>query len=859
MANRNTLQINVLGDLQVVRGVERVPLPPSKKTRALLGYLVLTGRPHRRDRLCSLLWDVADDPRGALRWSLSKLRPLVDEPGAERIATDREHVWFESQGATVDAIEARRSLQDGTEGVGAEDLRAVVDGFRGVLLEGLELTDFHEFHAWCVGQREEFRALQARALHALVGRLSDDPSQALPHARTLVQLDPLDEIARANLVRLLVATGRRDEAEQQVESGQRQMRELGVEPSGRLATAWREVGSIGRESSPVDSSPISPRQTPWPEPLIVDDSPLVGRQDECRRLRSLLDTVTETRQERAVMVTGEPGVGKTRLMAAFLALVRERGGVVLDGQAYEAESGRPYGPWVDALRRIPAASVDDDLAARLARLRPDLATPPDEQSRSELFSAVVELIGACARAGRPVAVAIDDVQWLDAASVELLHYAARMSRSQPLVVMLAARRGELVDNVPMQRLVRSLGREQTLEEIELNPLSRDETEALVASVAPQREADDVYAQSAGNPLFTLELARAGPRIDGERPSSTLTDLVRERVERLPPACADVLRWCATFGHTAQVTHLSALTALSTEELMRTLERLERHGLLRAEAGAYAFSHDVVRQVMYAELSEPRRRLMHHRIAQELVGSEPEGDAVTADIARHAALGGDAAMAAGACITAGRRCLWLFANVEAATLARRGMHYADGLPEPERTTTMLDLLDIQLAAVSPSDAEHAAEELEHLAERALDHGCLEHARLGFHLLSYLRWEGGAQSDAARHMLHAEQVTRGMDGEERVVALAEAARCLVLLDRDLGDAEALALEARAIAVRTGVVTPAIADAIGMLRAHQGELDEAARRFREAADRGAPGAQSAGGVLRARAPPHAPAPAR
>ena len=97
--------------ISVALGGKRRPLPPSKKTRALLAYLAVTARPHRRERLCSLLWDVPDDPRGALRWSLSKIRALVDEPRAARIVTAGDSVGFAAHGALVDVSELRRDSE----------------------------------------------------------------------------------------------------------------------------------------------------------------------------------------------------------------------------------------------------------------------------------------------------------------------------------------------------------------------------------------------------------------------------------------------------------------------------------------------------------------------------------------------------------------------------------------------------------------------------------------------------------------------------------------------------------------------------------------------------------------------------
>lgn len=814
VSSQDTLQISMLGDFSIIRdGGQRVALPQSKKTRALLGYLVLTGREHRRDRLSGLLWDVADDPRGALRWSLSKLRPLVNGAGALRIVADRETVRFEPCGARIDAIELRTALRDGPQNLDDRRLRSLANVHSGAFLEGLDLPDFHDFQSWCVAEREQLRVLYARALRELVGRLGAEPESALPYAHRLASLDPTDEEARATLVRLLGAAGRRAEAEQQVESGQRQMRELGVQPSGALAAAWSTVRTVPR--AVVESIP----NPPAPAPVISDDTPLVGRHAECARLGSLLDRRSPGVDCMVVWLTGEPGVGKTRLLSAFLTMARERGGTVIDGRAYEAESGRPYGAWIDALRRAPAGHA------------PDLSGASATQSREQLFASVVTFIGEL-RA--PVVVALDDVQWLDEASAELLHYVARTARAtdtdRPVVIAVTARSGEIVDNGPMLRVLRGLRRERSLEELPIGPLNEEHTAALVAAVAPGVEG--VHARCAGNPLFALELARAGRRADGELPSS-LADIVRERIERLSTPSGDVLRWAAALGRSADVAQLSALTALSTDSLIGALETLERHALLHATATGYAFAHDVVRQVVYAELSEPRRRLMHRRIAQELHRLSDTDGTVVADLARHASLAGEAVMAARACVDAGRRCLQVFATAEALQLGRRGAHYAQQLVEPERTRMLIDLWDVRLSSAYPEDPRAVASEIEVLAERAMDHGCAEHARLGFHLVSYLRWGVGMSSDAARSMLHAERVSRGTEGRERVVALAEAAQCLVRLERDLGDAEAMAMEARAVAARAGVEVSALPSAFGMLRAHDGELDEAEQHHRTAWD--------------------------
>ncbi len=234
------LRLGFLGPFVATRGGEPVPLPRSQKTRALLAYLAVTRRPHTRERLCSLLWDVADDPRGALRWSLSRLR-VLDEPGRPRIRADREAVAFDASGAGVDALDVLEAAR-GLERLAVERLRELAAAFRGPFLEDLELPEFHDFEAWRVAEREEFRQLHRSVLHELVSRLQARPLQALAPARELVRLAPDDERDRVLLVRLLAAAGRHEEAEEQFKLGRRQIERAGGNPVG-LVSAWRQAAA----------------------------------------------------------------------------------------------------------------------------------------------------------------------------------------------------------------------------------------------------------------------------------------------------------------------------------------------------------------------------------------------------------------------------------------------------------------------------------------------------------------------------------------------------------------------------------------------------------------------------------------
>jgi pimeloyl-ACP methyl ester carboxylesterase/DNA-binding SARP family transcriptional activator len=233
--NKELLHVRVLGHLFVgCRHHTRVKLPASKKTRALLAYLAVTARAHSRDRLCAMFWGVPDDPRAALRWSLSHLRPLIDDDDSRRIIADRESVGLDLDCVTVDILSLRSAARGGLEIMSTEALREAALALEGEFLEGLDLPDCQEFAIWCAAQREETRRLRVRVLASLVTRLGDVPDEALPYARTLSLLEPDNESTHATVVRLLCAAGRRSEADGHLQRARQQLAELQVVSTGAL-------------------------------------------------------------------------------------------------------------------------------------------------------------------------------------------------------------------------------------------------------------------------------------------------------------------------------------------------------------------------------------------------------------------------------------------------------------------------------------------------------------------------------------------------------------------------------------------------------------------------------------------------
>jgi DNA-binding SARP family transcriptional activator/pimeloyl-ACP methyl ester carboxylesterase len=235
--SQELLHISVLGKLAVLRHGTSIALPPSKRTRALLAYLAVTARPHSRDRLCTMFWNLPDDPRAALRWSLTRLRPVVDEPGCPRIIADRENVGLDLGQVAVDILSLRSIARRGVDAISTPALRHWIKTLEGDFLEGLDLPDCKEFQSWCIGARDEARRLRVRLLTALITQLEGIPEDALPHARALTLLEPANESVHATLLRLLRTTGRLGEAEEHFERAQQQLAEFAVTGTGVLRQA----------------------------------------------------------------------------------------------------------------------------------------------------------------------------------------------------------------------------------------------------------------------------------------------------------------------------------------------------------------------------------------------------------------------------------------------------------------------------------------------------------------------------------------------------------------------------------------------------------------------------------------------
>ena len=820
------LELKFLGDLEVVRGGRTVSLPPSRKTRALLAYLALQPRKFRREHLCELLWELPDDPRGSLRWSLSKLRRLVDDADGTRIAADRNYVAFEQTQVDIDVDKLQAVVANGLSEAPVEELEEVASHYRGHFLEGLDLSNFHEFHAWCIAERELQTQAQTQLLTEIIRRKRDDAEAALPFARSLVSIAPYSEEAWETLIRLLVSLGRKREAEQQYELGARMLQEAGAEPTGALSRALRggpKSGSGATREPEADTDTPSPPTSGATEPprdsgepsLEPEHARIVGRRAELSQIAGTIEAAARGEGARILLFRGEPGIGKSRLLRAAADMAQRANAWILESSAFESESMRPFAIWIDGLRLAAPDSVDRIFGER------------EGENREKLLGGLSDLVNRQAD-DRPVVLLLDDLQWCDDSSATALHYVARTNRQQRLVGILAAREGEVQDNAALQQALNGLRHAGLLTEIPLAPLSEGEVRELIERTAPGSDSLRLSQQSSGNPLIALELARA--ELSGDSGSS-LNELVRERLSRIDIESAEIIRWAAVLAPRINLTLLETLSNADGVAVGNALELAERHGMLQLTDSGYRFSHDLIARSIYREISPARRRIMHRRVA-ELLERQPAADLEhAADLAHHAAQSGDPALAARAMVSAARLCLRFYAHEEALALARRGLGLVDKLAERDRVCLTIDLRDVMLVAAPLDDWESAVEEMVGLAEQALDHGAMSHARRGYYMASYVRWMHGQWRGARDVVLQAERVARGGSDADHVVGMAEAARCLALLERDLTQADAMLMEAQALATRKEVAHHSIPAALGMLRFHEGLFDDSRELFQEA----------------------------
>ncbi|MDO8670367.1 MAG: AAA family ATPase [Dehalococcoidia bacterium] len=429
-------------------------------------------------------------------------------------------------------------------------------------------------------------------------------------------------------------------------------------------------------------------------------SPFVGRDEELRRIAAALKLAAEG-QGSIIFLTGQPGIGKTRLAREGLALAKRDDFTVLGGRAYPVGAGLAYAPFLDALAPL-LRSLDP---ARLEGLAGDLPSfghlfvglglPPPEPlnnlslERTRLFESVSRFLERVAQAS-PLVLFIDDIHWAEPTTIELLHYLARGLSNQRVLFLATYSSDYMCSSEELQALVAWLERDRLAEEIVIDRLGPESVERIVHGILGEEPQEDLLAlleaRAKGTPLFIEVLIAAlvdsgslvrntsqdgGWSLDAEGAKAlppTARRLILIRLAQLEPRDRHVLDLIAIMGEATSYTILRAASKLDEEMLVESLHHLRVRGLVREGAEGtevvYRITHPLIQEVVYSELSEVQRRFAHLAAIEALERLRP-GDVNR--LAHHYCGAGSGARgdrALSALVAAGKRSLNIYANGDA---------------------------------------------------------------------------------------------------------------------------------------------------------------------------------------------------
>jgi DNA-binding SARP family transcriptional activator/tetratricopeptide (TPR) repeat protein len=682
----------------------------SARARSLLGHLVLrAGAAQPRQHLAFLLWPDSSEEqaRTNLRNVLHALRHGVPELGDLLEVTPSTLRWAPSGACWVDVEELDHALAEAARPDQSPEgriscLRRATELYGGDLLEGC-------YDEWLVPERERRRDHHLAALRQLAEELLavGRPTEALVAARELTRREPLDEAAHRLLMSVHDAAGDRAGAVRAYhECAAVLERELGVEPAPATQAAHAAL-----VETPEDETVPSRR------PHATGAGPLVGRQDQWAQL------VRSWRQAEGggahlVLVTGEPGIGKTRLVEELVSWCSPRGAVVGRARCYAAEGDLGHGVLIAWLRTSGLLSALERTAspdrAELALLLPELGDPsltprPGEgtDKRQRLFDAAAATLTST---GRPTLLVLDDAQWADALSLQLVHYLVRSEDPRALLVVATARREDLDAHHPLSTIANGLAATDRLVEVAVPRLDLSDT-AKLASHLLGADLDEaatraLHTDTEGNPLFIVESVRAGftGTVDdgtaGLPISPKLRAVIGARLAQLSEPARGLLQLAAVVGRAFSVDLLAEASRSDELTLARGLDELWRRGLIREHGlDGYDFSHGRIRDVALDEQGPAVRRQHHLRVAEAL-RSRHDGAlaAVSGRVAAAYEGAGRAEDAVTWYLSAAQEAQRRFADAEAIRLLERALQLTSDLPEAHRGQRELQVLSALPAAL-----------------------------------------------------------------------------------------------------------------------------------------------------------------
>jgi DNA-binding SARP family transcriptional activator len=638
----------------------------TRKVLALLAFLAVEGGMQTRDRLAGLLWvDAAPEAgRNSLRNTLSYLREALG--GEHHLKIERQAIGFNLEsGVMVDVLELERAAKLALEPrdipleVQISKLELAANLYKTDFLTGFTLDDESEFDAWLLEKREIYRRYFQTVLERLAQLQSNAGkfSSAIETALKLVALDRLNEAGYRQLIGLQHANGDRVGALKSFENLQNTLRtDLNLEPSPETLALAEQIRL--ETATPKSRAPRIPSL-----PTMLLEGRMVGRVSEFVKMVEAYHT-TAIGASSFVTVAGEPGIGKTRLANEFLTWASSQGATILRGQAFETGGGLAYQAITDALRKYLRNSPDlanvlrpiwlaelSKLLPELLERYPDLPLPSQDETvaRTRLFEAVAKF-GAGLAARAPVVLFIDDLQWADQASLELIAYSARrwLEEQSPVLLVFTVR-AEALGNSNLQAWLTGLSREWQAVTLMLEGLSAEDTARLIENTggANPEFSSWLYRETGGQPLFISEtlksLAERGLiapqagawRVQPAMPTQTtapgIRSVLQARFTRLSDQARELLEAGAVLGQDFEFNVAQQVTQLEEDQALKALDELLRSRLVLEASANYVFSHDKVREVAFDGAGEARRRVYHRRAFQTLQSSRASASV----LARHA--------------------------------------------------------------------------------------------------------------------------------------------------------------------------------------------------------------------------------
>jgi len=775
----------ILGPLEV-RGEQGSRLLSGNKLRGLLAVLLLhANEPVSAERLALALWgqDASDTAPKTVQAHVWRLRKALG--GADLIATTPAGYCLRVSPEDLDAAQferlvedGRRALADGQPGQAATVLREALALWRGPALGELGCEPFA--HA-------EIARLEEQRLAALEARIDADlatgrHAELVGELRRLVVVDPTRERLAAQLMLALYRCGRQTDALEAYQDARRMLiADVGIEPGPRLRelqaailrqdAALEPRGAVADLPSARDTASVSPLVAGEDEPIVLAlarslhvpaGSGFVGRDAELAWLRERWTQVRGGARA-AVVLGGEPGIGKTRLASELARIVHGQRALVLYGRCDEGLAV-PYQPFVEALRPYASALGVDRLRAELGHLAPELGRllpelaalgepirSDPESERFTLFEAVAALMETATREQRALLV-LDDLHWAATPTLLMLRHLIRSERPLGMLLLGTYRETELDLAQPLAQLLADLQRDASTERLHLGGLEEPAIAALLQAAvghALDEGASQLVhvlgAQTAGNPFFLRELlahlSESGERLNTRVTAAALEapegvrQVIGHRVARLSAPAGRALRVAAVAGATFPFVLLEQLLG-ERDEVLDALDEAVAAGLLsEAGHGDYVFAHALVRQTIYEQLGSARRTRLHRQLGEALE-TLADANARVEALAHHfaqAAADGQGVKAATYALAAGRRATARLGYEEAAA------HYEQGLealtvtgrpPKRRRCELLLALGEARWRAGELDRARQAYEQAAELAEQVGDATALAQAAVGF---------------------------------------------------------------------------------------------------------------------------------